>query len=102
MLPKDYEKFISLKGNIGSHYDIIDNRDENYWLFSLAKFFDTSTTLWEIEHFPCITGVYIDVFPLNECDIDNAIKLRMEYDKITYKYTNAIANHPLSQLISLF
>lgn len=101
MLPKDYEKFISLKGNVGSHYDIIDDRDENYWLFSLAKFVDTNTTLWEIEHFPCITGVYIDVFPLNECDIDNAIKMRREYDEITYKYTNAIANHPLSQLFSL-
>lgn len=100
MLPSDYEKFKSYKGNINNHYDIIDDRDENYWLFSLAKFVDTDTTLWETVHFPCITGVYIDIFPLYECKENEAIALRKEYDRTSYNLTYALAQHPYSQIIS--
>lgn len=99
MLPEDYAKFCSLKGKITSHYDIIDSRDKNYWLFTLVKFVDTNTTLWESEQYPCVTGVYIDVFPLNECDEESGVRLRREYDRTTYNLTYAIADHPFSKLI---
>jgi lipopolysaccharide cholinephosphotransferase len=97
MLPEDYDKFCSYKGKIGGHYDIMDSRDENYWLLSLAKFVDTNTTLWETEHFPCITGVYIDVFKLSNCDAQKAILLRKEYDKTSYSLTYSMMQHTSGQ-----
>ena len=101
MLRKDYERFLTFRGQVEGHYDIMDSRDENYWLLSLAKFVDTDTTLWEFEHYPCITGVYIDIFPLDECDADKAMALRKEYDETSFKLTYAMAKHSWSQFMTL-
>ena len=101
MLRKDYERFLTFRGQVEGHYDIMDSRDENYWLLSLAKFVDTDTTLWEYEHYPCITGVYIDIFPLDECDADKAMALRKEYDETSFKLTYAMAKHSLRQFVTL-
>jgi lipopolysaccharide cholinephosphotransferase len=101
MLPEDYDKFCSLKGRVDGHYDIVDNRDKNYWLLSLVKFVDISTTLWEVEHFPCITGVYIDIFRLDECDTDQSVELRKEYDRTSLNLTYAMMRHSKEQYLSL-
>ena len=97
MLPDDYNRFCSFKGKVGGHYDIMDSRDDNYWLFSLAKFVDCETTLWEYECFPCITGLYIDIFPLTELKTNNAVQVKADYDTITSKLTSAIRHQSLSQ-----
>lgn len=102
MLPDDYNKFCSLKGKVHDHYDIMDDRDKNYWLLRLVKFVDTDTTLWEFEHFPCITGVYIDIFKLDFCDKDKAIDLRREYDKTSYDLAYAMMRHTFEQLKQAF
>lgn len=97
MLPDDYDKFCSLKGRVEGHYDIMDSRDDNYWLLRLAKFIDASTTLWETEHFPCLTGVYIDIFKLDFCNPSKAIDLRREYDKTSFELTYAMTQHTINQ-----
>ena len=102
MLPHDYEKLLSYKGKIGGHYDIIDDEDENYWLFSLIKFVDTNTTLWEAEEFPCVTGVYIDIFPMYECDEKTAIANRREYDAVSSQLTRSLRHIPLKKVFHLF
>jgi lipopolysaccharide cholinephosphotransferase len=101
MLPDDYEKFKTYKGKISGHYDVIDDRDKGYWLLSLVKFVDTNTTLWEFEHFPFITGVYIDVFPLDECNKDVAVKLRKEYDAKSLQLTYAMMDRSWNHYSSL-
>lgn len=101
MLPSDYEKFRSYRGQVEGHYDIMDDRDENYWLLSLAKFVDTDTTLWETEHFPCVTGVYIDIFKLDFCDAQKAVALRKAYDDSSYRLTYAMMQHTGGQFIQL-
>jgi len=102
MLPNDYNKFCSLKGKVHDHYDIIDDRDNNYWLLRLAKFVDIDTTLWETEHFPCITGVYIDIFKLDFCDEAKAIDLQKEYDKTSYDLTYAMMQHSFGHMCLLY
>ena len=52
MMPDDFKKFCSCRGKIQGHYDIMDGRDDNYWLLSVAKFVDVDTTLWEEEEYP--------------------------------------------------
>ncbi len=97
----DYEKFCSLRGKVDGHYDIMTEDEDNYWLLSLAKYYDTNTTLWEVEHFPCLTGAYIDVFVLEECDYENALKLRKEYDKWSYCLTYSMMRHTWHQFWDL-
>lgn len=97
MLPEDYYRFCSFKGNVDSHYDIIDSNNDNYWLLSLVKYVDTNTTLWEVEHFPCVTGVYIDIFKLDSCESSKAMQLRKEYDKVSYNLTYSMMKHTLGQ-----
>lgn len=102
MLPEDYEKFCSFKGRVGGHYDIMDSRDDNYWLFSLAKYIDTNTTLWESEHYPCVTGVYIDIFPLYVGEnIMELYKIKDLYDKQSLLLTRSMMYHSLREFGSL-
>ena len=102
MLPDDYEKVMSYKGAINGHYDIVTDTDKNYWLYSLIKFVDTDTTLWEAEEFPCVTGVYIDIFPLMECDEKDAKNNREEYDDISSKLTRSLKHHSIGRVLRLY
>ena len=99
MLPEDFEKFCSFIGKVGGHYDIMDERDENYWLLSLAKFVDTNTTLWEVEEYPCITGVYIDVFPLYECQSEIALTQKRKHDKFELFFKRSMRHYSSKKVL---
>jgi len=62
---KDFEKLFELK-NVAeeSGYSVASIKDgSNYSLF--MKFYDSNTTLWEIKEIPFLSGVFIDIFPLD-------------------------------------
>lgn len=101
MLPDDYNKFCSYRGNVDGHYDIVDSRDENYWLLTLAKFVDMNTTLWEMEEYPCVTGVYIDVFPLYENNYDQAVKLKAQYEKFAVLLKRSMMHYSFNKVWSI-
>ena len=100
MLPEDFEKFCSFKGKVGGHYDIMDERDENYWLHLLAKFTDKDTTLWEVEEFPCVTGVYIDIFPLYECSAEYALIRKIKFDKFLAFFWHSMRHYSFRRVLS--
>lgn len=100
MLPDDYKKFCSYRGRINDHYDIVDEREENYWLLTLAKFVDTDTTLWEMEVFRCVTGIYIDVFPLYVCDTDISCELKCRYEKTAADLKRSEKKYSLQKITS--
>lgn len=100
MMRNDYQRFCSLKGMVNDNYDIMDINNENYWLLGLAKFVDTTTTLWEFEQLPIITGVYIDVFPLDECNKEDFIILKKEYDKYSNKVIKSLSRYKIRHLLS--
>ena len=100
MLPDDYDRFCSFRGNVEGHYDIMDDRDDHYWLFSLAKFVDTETTLWESEEYPCITGIYVDIFPLRESNAENAVKLINRYVECTEILKRAMKHYSFNIILS--
>lgn len=99
MLRKDYEKFCSLKGKVMGHYDIMDINDDGYWLLSLAKFVDMDTTLWEFKHLPLILGVYIDVFPLDECNMEQVMTLKKRYDKYSLLVAQSLMRYSISDIL---
>lgn len=101
MMPDDYKKFCAFRGKVEGHYDILDSRDDGYWLFDLAKFVDTTTTLWEYPNHPCVTGVYIDVFPLAECNYEEGLPLKLSYQKLSYLVERAMMKHSLHELFTI-
>lgn len=103
MLRADYDKFCSLKARVMDHYDIMDINDDGYWLLSLAKFVDTNTTLWEFKNLPLILGVYIDVFPLDECNREQVMTLKNRYDKYSLLVAQSMMRYSLRDILhSLF
>lgn len=101
MMPDDFKKFCSYKGKIAGHYDILDARDENFWLLSLAKFVDTDTSLWEVEEYPCVTGVYIDVFPLFECPSEKALAQKKKHDDFEAFFKHSMRHYSLKKVLSI-
>ena len=100
MMRDDYNKFCSLKGKVLGHYGIMDINDENYWLLGLAKFVDKDTTLWEFKQQRLIIGVYIDVFPLDECDKNKVPELKRQYDKFSNLVIKAMEVYSFRSFIS--
>lgn len=67
----DYERFIGLKVH---GYSIVGPRvegDPSRYPFPYTKFCDGSSTIWERQLYPCVFGVFIDVFPLDEAFSDS-------------------------------
>ena len=68
MIREDYDRFISLRRELeSSKYEIVDPSNPGYYL-SYAKFVDKTTTLWEVEQYEYIIGVFIDIFPLDHVE----------------------------------
>ncbi len=88
MCLEDYKRFLELKETLkGGKYEIIDYRDENYYLPGFSKFSKVSSSIWEEECYPFMMGVYIDVFPLYEVpdrETFMSIKKPMEYYNDVY------------------
>ena len=92
MLRNDYEKFLSLKNQIkGSGFEICTIDDKNYYL-PYAKFCNANTTIWERKDLPYIMGVFIDIFPLDECngDVEQIRNKRKTFGDIFEKYFYSI------------
>lgn len=68
----DYEKLLILKDELKKDgHDIYSiNTDLNYYL-PFAKLVDLTTTLWATPYFPFVTGVFVDIFPLDCFDKNN-------------------------------
>ncbi len=64
LMPRaDYERFIRLQCE---GFRILHlSRTEGDLPFPYAKFCDASSTIWEMEKYPFVWGVFIDVFPLD-------------------------------------
>lgn len=67
---EDYERFLRLEVH---GYRIVGPRVENdpsEYPFPYSKFCDGSSTIWERQLYPCVFGVFIDVFPLDRASED--------------------------------
>ncbi len=71
MLREDYDRFLSLGPKLkGTKYEILSLEDSEDYYQVFAKFIDTSTTVWENKQYPSVTGVWIDIFPLDRVNKD--------------------------------
>ena len=94
MKREDYDKMIANRGFLeGTPYRItyiLDGKSP----YPFAKFYTTEGTNWEYKHFPFIIGPWIDIFPVDEGDIndENANKTYNSLHYLMWKYRKAIAD----------
>lgn len=67
---KDYERFKNLQTKANKFDCRIEKYENKGFNAMFSKFVDSTTTLWELDIHPYVIGVYIDVFPLDECNND--------------------------------
>ena len=93
MLRKEYDRFVELRNTlIDKKYKILVHLDgESPYPF--AKFYTTEGTIWEYSQFPLILGPWIDVFPIDEGDMDDEVsnKVLERYHYAKWKYRKALA-----------
>lgn len=91
---EDYERLLDLKQQVVSEgFDVLSLRDEGYYL-PFAKISDRSTTLWEMEEFPFVMGVYVDIFALDNfsCSDEELTAIQRKSQKKFYHYLKSVSH----------
>lgn len=90
---RDYERLISIAPEMENEgFRLISAYNcPSYATF--AKIYSKDTTLWELESIPFIYGIYIDIFPLDECSDTKA-----EFSKKYRHFRNLFRKYQLSQI----
>lgn len=81
MLRRDYRKFSEVcKTELQGKYFFQDDESDSEYLWGYAKLRNTNTCYIRCgqEHIPCRTGVYIDIFPLD--NVPDSLPLQMLQD----------------------
>ena len=82
----DYNKLLALSAELkDTKYRIISLGDDNYWL-PFAKIYDSSTTILERKEYPCVFGVYIDIFPYDSINETTVLNYNAAYSDIAASY----------------
>ena len=93
MKRKDYDKLIANRDSLnGTPFQISHILDGNS-PYPFAKFYTTEGTIWEYKHFPLIIGPWIDIFPVDEGDLDDEESNSM-FNKLYFtmwKYRKSLA-----------
>ena len=88
----DYDKLIALNSELEKEgYSFVCIEHDEYYFLPFGKLIDLSTSLWEMDKHPFMIGLYIDVFPLDCFNKDDAslvalveeAKCRMERLSVT-------------------
>lgn len=109
----DYERFLTMKGKIGEiagdslegEYDLFGPRvSEEDMPFSVTKFCDMNSSIWEQERYPAVYGIFIDVFPLDACGADMVEneKFKNEYNATFKRYRRSFRRHNLKSWMDAF
>lgn len=93
MLRKDYDRFVELRSELKDPSYKISIFLDGESPYPFAKFYTTKGTIWEYSQFPFIIGPWIDVFPVDEGDMDdeNANKVLERFHYIMWKYRKSLA-----------
>lgn len=100
----DYDRLLQIAktGDFGKYRIMTPYDDDSYPLF-FSKIIDSSTTLIEEKQFPCVIGLFVDIFPLDatDDDIGKARRLKDKYTKIINRLNAASSHNSFSEYISL-
>lgn len=101
MIRDEYKKFLSVRDELnGTEYKISIVGDEGY-PYSFAKFYSIKGTLQEYEQFRFKTGPWVDVFPMDPCEVEDPIYFAQidNYNATHWAYRKAIAYNPIKDMM---
>ena len=91
----DYDRLLQIaKEEDFGNYEIISPYSDPTYPLYFSKISNRNTTLIEDRHIPCVTGLYVDIFPLDATDdnVEKAKRLKAKYTKIINRL-NAVSTH---------
>lgn len=91
----DYDRLIEICKNADlGGFELVGPHNTRNYPVPFIKFCNKNTTLIEMKSIPCVTGLYIDIFPIDGTsdDVDEAYRLKKRYERIWNKL-EAISNH---------
>lgn len=93
MLRKDYDRFVELRCELKDPFYKISIFLDGESPYPFAKFYTTEGTIWEYPQFPFIIGPWIDVFPIDEGDMDDehSNEVLERFHNVMWKYRKALA-----------
>lgn len=93
MLREDYERFVSLRNSLNDSSYKLSIYKDGQSPYPFAKFYTTEGTIWEYSQFPFIIGPWIDIFPIDEGDVDDekANRALERFHYSMWKYRKSIA-----------
>lgn len=95
----DYQRLWEIRNQIPPPYQVADISELGYTA-PFMKFMDMSTSIWEFERKPYMLGVYIDIFPLDECpeDVSYPAALKKQFDSAFFSYFRTLEQWSVREL----
>ncbi len=87
----DYDKLWAIQNKIPQPYKLADISELGYTA-PFMKFMDMSTSIWEFDRIPYMLGVYVDIFPLEDCP-DNPtemIEIKEKLNNAFFQYFRSL------------
>lgn len=100
---EDYQRLISIREEMnGSGYELV-SWETNKTMIPFAKVINRKTSIWEIKYHPYMSGVFVDIFPMDlsdkgETDILNDLK---NYNDILRRYQASLSDYSIKDLLQL-
>lgn len=104
VIREDYEKLFSLRGQLVQYSLGMRSIEDGFGYHSgFMKLFDLNTTLWECKEYPDVSGIYVDVFPLERSDDDGTMlkKYMAKYRHSMRKYRYSIYEYTFRDWLKL-
>ena len=89
---KDYDRLLDMSDCFqGTGYRLSSIRNDGYYL-PFAKIEDANTSIWEYPQYRYITGVYIDIFPMDSFDMSEkeVVEIQHRYIRLWWNYQHSL------------
>ncbi len=100
----DYDRFLALTdGKELGDYEVLTPWNTDNYPFHFTKMCNRNTTLIEEVDTPCVTGLFIDIFPLDGTadDLAEAARLKRRFRKISNRLEAISTHNRFSDYLSL-
>lgn len=100
----DYDRFLQIASQTDlGNYEVLTPWNTADYPFHFSKMCNRHTTLVEEADTPCITGLFIDIFPLDgtASDRTEAIRLKHQFRRISNRLEAISTHNTFTQYISL-
>lgn len=100
----DYDRLLELaKTSDFGKYELITPYSDESYPYYFSKIANKHTTLIEDKRIPCVIGLYVDIFPLDATDDDEAkaMRLKDKYTKIINRLKAISTHNTFGEYLSL-